>query len=205
MDLGHQLRDRLPFAVERDLRTDVEVDAGYEEIPAWARELREVPQTPVGTRRIHVAEEVVPNHEILRSKLLNEPPIGGVPESPCDAFSQPGLDPTLIIAVPIEHLEQLGLGQPFEYGLIRSTIDHVCELAAQPLTRAMLAITAYLLVDYQVNAEAAPDSFPRLIGRDPRTLHDSLGAGQSFDPSKWEQDQRQRPDHRTKIARPQRR
>ena len=50
----------------------------------------------------------------------------------------------------------------------------------------MLAIRAYLLVEYQVNAEAAPDSFPRLMGRDPRTLHVSLGVGQSIDPSKWE-------------------
>ena len=41
------------------------------------------------------------------TQLLDEPPIGGVPESPVDAFPQAGLDPTLI-AVPIEHLEQLG-------------------------------------------------------------------------------------------------
>src|SRR6476619_1696896 len=87
VDLGHQLRDRLPSEVDRNVRADVEVDAGYEEIPAWARELREVPQAPFGARCIHVAEEVVRDHEILRSELLDEPPIGSIPESPFDAFS----------------------------------------------------------------------------------------------------------------------
>jgi hypothetical protein len=34
----------------------------------------------------------------------------------------------------------------------------------------MLAIRAYLLVDYRVNAEATPDSNPPAHGRDPKRL-----------------------------------
>ena len=37
----------------------------------------------------------------------------------------------------------------------------------------MLAIRAYLLVDYQVNAEATPDSFPPAHGTRPIAIVDS--------------------------------
>ena len=65
VDLGRQLRDRLPAKVDRDVRANVEVDARYEEIPTWAVSCAIFRKAPFGTRCIHVAEEVVRNHEAL--------------------------------------------------------------------------------------------------------------------------------------------
>ena len=66
------------------------------------------------------------------SELLDEPRVGGVSESPCDAFFQPGLDPPLI-ALPVEHLAQLGLGQLMEdrsvhrFGGLRAVDAFFCD------------------------------------------------------------------------------
>src|ERR1700752_3740037 len=101
VNLGHQLWHRLPPKVERDLRADVQVDAGDKEISVRACEQCEVPEAQLGATGIPVAKEGVRDHEILRPQLFDESRIGGISESPCDSFSQPRLDPALV-AVPVE-------------------------------------------------------------------------------------------------------
>src|SRR5437660_6828565 len=72
VDVFHELWDRLPPQRLRDMRSHVDVDPGNDEVSAGIDQSCDVAKAPVGLDRLHMAQEVVRDHEIVTTENVHD-------------------------------------------------------------------------------------------------------------------------------------
>ncbi len=98
--------------IARDLCS--KINSRYKEIPSSLHAHRDATQTAFRFRWLHVTEEVVSNHDILRSKHAYQPRITCIVQKPANFFTNPRSD-SCLIPIALKHFFKLCFCHPLEY------------------------------------------------------------------------------------------